>query len=163
MSVSICTFVHPFPHSDEYLQYSQSRALGGTVGLAQCGAVLNAKVNSHISSLIASGSLSSSDAQALTQAMSEGLTSLSSINSLPSNVQSAVRGAYQQGSRWSFISLIPWAALAFIVTLFLSKIPDTDRGDAYEMQVDAPSRDTQQIPKSAPAQSLQSAAAMPDV
>ena len=32
----------------------QSRALGGTVGLAQCGAVLNAKVNENITALVRS-------------------------------------------------------------------------------------------------------------
>lgn len=92
--------------------------------------------------------------------MGEGLSSLSTIDSLPPAVQTAIRDAYQQGSRWSFISLIPWAALAFIVTLFLSKIPDTDREgvqgegvqakDTHEMtqynESDPVATDTQQLP-----------------
>jgi len=100
------------------------RALGGTVGLAQCNAVLSAKVNSHIASAIRSGAISASDAGKLLQA-SGALSSLQSINSLPPDVQSLVKAAYQSGTRWAFISLIPWAALACIGTLFLSRIRET--------------------------------------
>ncbi|EKM54394.1 uncharacterized protein PHACADRAFT_258207 [Phanerochaete carnosa HHB-10118-sp] len=109
------------------------RSFGGTVGLAQCAAVLNGKVNSYIRHLIADGTISPSQAAAIAAASSTGLDSLDSINSLPPQVQSLVRDAFRQGSRFAFISLIPWCGLAFIVSLFLSRIPDGDRGlDASE-------------------------------
>ncbi|RDX55001.1 MFS general substrate transporter [Lentinus brumalis] len=104
-----------------------SRALGGTVGLAQCGAVLNAKVNSIITSMITSGSLSAADASLLANGLTSGISSLQSIDSLPPDVQTAVKNAFQQGSRWSFISLVPWAGLSVFATLFLSNIRDTDK------------------------------------
>lgn len=54
------------------------------------------------------------------------MDSLDGINSLPSDVQTVVRDAYRQGSRFAFISLIPWCGLAAIASLFLSKIHDSD-------------------------------------
>ncbi|KAI0919479.1 hypothetical protein AcV5_001532 [Taiwanofungus camphoratus] len=95
------------------------RALGGTVGLAH------------------SGVLSSSDANILSQGTGSSITSLQGINALPRELQSLVRDAYRNGTRWSFISLIPWAGLAFMTSLLLSKIEDTDRQhgeSAEEMQ-----------------------------
>ncbi len=49
------------------------------------------------------------------------------IGSLPQEVQQDVRNAFQQGTRWAIISLLPWAGVAFLLTLFLSNIRDTDR------------------------------------
>ncbi|KAI0675192.1 MFS general substrate transporter [Trametes maxima] len=104
-----------------------SRSLGGTVGLAQCGAVLNAKVNHRLLTLVSSGALSPADARLLADGLSAGLSSLQSIDALPAEVQAAVKDAFREGSRWSFISLLPWAAIAVLGTLFLSNIRDTDR------------------------------------
>ena len=97
--------------------------------------MLNSKVNSYIANLIENGTLSPSQAEAIAAASSAGLDSLSSINALPQDVQNLVRDAFRQGSRWAFISLIPWCALAFLVSLGLGKIPDGDRGVGH---VDSP-------------------------
>ncbi|KAG0700801.1 major facilitator superfamily domain-containing protein [Suillus ampliporus] len=103
------------------------RALGGTAGLAQCFTVMNAKVNSYIVGQIQSGVISSSDLDVLEALYSSGgLTSIQSLDGLPPVVQQIIRDAFRNGVRWSFISLIPWAGLAFILSLFLSKIPDPD-------------------------------------
>ncbi|KAI0819975.1 MFS general substrate transporter [Trametes gibbosa] len=104
-----------------------SRSLGGTIGLAQCGAVLNAKVTHSIRALVASGTLPPADAQALASGLSAGLSSLQGIDTLPPDVQSAVKDAFRAGSRWAFISLLPWAGLAVLGSLFLTNIRDTDR------------------------------------
>ncbi|EJF62733.1 MFS general substrate transporter [Dichomitus squalens LYAD-421 SS1] len=104
-----------------------SRALGGTVGLAQCGAVLNGKVTHSLHALAHSGMLSPSDTALLQNGLSSGISSLQSIGSLPPDVQQLVKGAFQQGTRWAFISLVPWSGLALVLTLFLSKIGDPDR------------------------------------
>ncbi|KAL7281752.1 hypothetical protein ACG7TL_005070 [Trametes sanguinea] len=114
-----------------------SRSLGGTVGLAQCGAVLNAKVNNSVLALVRSGTLDPSDAQALSQGLSAGISSLQSISSLPPDIQTAVKDAFQNGTRWSIVSLLPWAGLSFILTLFLSNIRDTDK-EARETTVVSP-------------------------
>ena len=85
--------------------------------------MLNGKVNSYIADLIRSGAISSADASAISSASSsQGLSSLSSIDALPPDVQNAVREAFRQGSRFAFVSLIPWAGLAFIASLFLTRI-----------------------------------------
>lgn len=84
-------------------------------------------MTSYLRHLVESGALSAQDAEAIAQASAQGIDSLNSINALPQNVQSLVRDAFRQGSRYAFISLIPWCALAFITSLFLSKISDSDR------------------------------------
>ncbi|CCM03054.1 uncharacterized protein FIBRA_05173 [Fibroporia radiculosa] len=110
------------------------RALGGTIGLAQCGAVLNAKVKLYLEDLITSGTISGAAAGQLSQA-SASLSSIQSINALPSELQSYVKDAFRDGTRWAFISLVPWAALAAIGTLFLSKIRDTDREPEVQEEI----------------------------
>ncbi|KAH9950575.1 MFS general substrate transporter [Amylocystis lapponica] len=116
------------------------RALGGTIGLAQCGAVLNAKVRSYLLDLASSGLISPSEASALSQAASSSAASLQSINTLPPEVQTLVRDAFRSGSRWCFISLIPWTGISVILTLFLSNIRDTDR-EAREARQDEETRE----------------------
>ncbi|THH30779.1 hypothetical protein EUX98_g3402 [Antrodiella citrinella] len=101
------------------------RSFGGTVGLAQCGAVLNAKVNTFIAGAIASGAFSNSDISSLTAATaSSSLTSLQDISGLPPNVQQLVKDAFRNALKWCFISLIPWSALAAVLTVTLSPIQD---------------------------------------
>lgn len=109
----------PFTHF-----FSQFRSLGGTVGLAQCGAVLNGKVNSYLTNLINSGGLNGVDPSTVSAASSGSLSSLQSISALPPEAQDAVREAFKIGSRWCFISLVPWSGVAVIATLFLSNIKD---------------------------------------
>ncbi|KAI0769721.1 major facilitator superfamily domain-containing protein [Trametes elegans] len=104
-----------------------SRSLGGTVGLAQCGAVLNAKVNARLLALVRAGTLPSADAGALARGLAAGLSSVQDLGALPPAAQAAVRDAFRAGSRWCFVSLIPWAALALLASLFLSDIRDSDR------------------------------------
>jgi len=98
------------------------------VGLAQCAAVMNAKVIQYLSDQIKSGALSASDEAALAAAEAAGgLDSLSSLSGFSSTAQQAIRNAFSDGVRWAFISLIPWCAVAVFVSLFLSKISDSDR------------------------------------
>ncbi|PIL36094.1 MFS general substrate transporter [Ganoderma sinense ZZ0214-1] len=104
-----------------------SRALGGTVGLAQCGAVLNGKVTSSLRALLTSGTISAQDAALLQNGLESGITSVQGISSLPPEVQQYVRNAFQEGTRWAIISLLPWASVAFFLSLFLSNIRDTDK------------------------------------
>lgn len=101
----------------------QARTFGGTVGLAQCGAVMNAKVAAYIVLAAKSGQITLSDAAHLT---SIGTTSVQNISSLPEGIQTVFREAFRSGTRWCFISLIPWCGVSFIGTLFLKKIVDTD-------------------------------------
>lgn len=124
------------------------RALGGTVGLAQCFTVMNAKVNPYIARQIQSGTISGSDLNALEALYnSGGLDSIQSLEGLPPVVQQIIRDAFRNGVRWSFISLIPWTALAVVLSLFLSKIPDPDaqRTD-HDEEIKLPEYDETRIP-----------------
>ncbi|KAI0789133.1 major facilitator superfamily domain-containing protein [Abortiporus biennis] len=108
------------------------RSLGGTVGLAQCGAILNAKVQHYISKALSSSSISPSDAQSissLTSSSSGGISSIGSISSLSPAAQSVIQNAFRQGTKWCFISLIPWVGLATLITFFLSNVKDRVRND----------------------------------
>lgn len=76
-----------------------------------------------------SGAISPEDAGALATASAHGsLSSLQSIAALPAELQGHVRDAFRDATRWCFLSLIPWCALAFAMALFLSNIPDGDQG-----------------------------------
>ena len=103
------------------------RSLGGTIGLAQLAAVLNAKVRAEISSLISSGALSLEDMRAFGE-NSKSIDSLGGINSLPPAVQQLVKAAFADGLKWAFISLIPWCGIATISVCFLSLIPKEKLG-----------------------------------
>lgn len=109
------------------------RSLGGTVGLAQCTTVMNAKVKAYFASLPPSAF---ADLQSGTTLSVEGLASLQSIDALPPSIQTLVRNAFRNGVRWSFISLIPWAGVTVFLVLFLSRIPDTDKDKVPQTQVD---------------------------
>lgn len=103
------------------------RAFGGTFGLAQCFTVMNAIVGSYITGVIESRKISGPDLATLAALRSSGgLKSIQTLDGLPNSVQIVVKEAFREAVRWSFISLIPWAGVATISSLFLSKIEDTD-------------------------------------
>ncbi|KAI9569317.1 MFS general substrate transporter [Boletus coccyginus] len=95
-----------------------------------CFTILNAKVNAYITSQLESlaNTLSPSDFDALESLLdSGGLTSLTSLDGLPSAVQSVVRDAFLDGVRWGFLSLVPWLGVGCVVSVFLSRIVDPDK------------------------------------
>ncbi|EIW74064.1 MFS general substrate transporter [Coniophora puteana RWD-64-598 SS2] len=105
------------------------RTLGGTVGLAQCFTVMDSKVKSYVFDQIQAGALSPSDLAALVSLYSSqggGLSSLTSLDGLPSDVQTIIRDAYRYGVAWSFVSLIPWAGIAAPMSFFLTSIKKKD-------------------------------------
>ncbi|OBZ65161.1 hypothetical protein A0H81_14819 [Grifola frondosa] len=52
------------------------------------------------------------NAASLATDLATWITSIQSISALPPEVQSLVPEAFRDGSRWSFISLIPWSSVA---------------------------------------------------
>lgn len=99
--------------------HSQFQGFGGTIGLAQAAAVLNSKVTQYIAARVKSGAISPADAQLLA---ASSVSSVTSIASLPSDLRIVVQDAFRDGTRWLFISLIPWAGVTIIMTLLLSRI-----------------------------------------
>ncbi|ESK97112.1 mfs multidrug transporter [Moniliophthora roreri MCA 2997] len=103
------------------------RSLGGTVGLAQCGAVLNARVKGFIVNAVLSGQTGGVNIEF---GSANSLGSLEGIGALPESIQTIIRSAFRDGVRWCFISLVPWAGVAFLLTaFFLTNIADPNRED----------------------------------
>ncbi|KAL4262088.1 Major facilitator superfamily (MFS) profile domain-containing protein [Pleurotus pulmonarius] len=112
------------------------RSFGGTIGLAQCAAVLNAKVRDYLQDAVESGAVSAEHAATLASiASSGGLSSVHEIDILPPDVQDLVRNAFRNGVRWAFVSLIPWAAVAFLLTVFLTNLRDEHADEGREVEV----------------------------
>lgn len=110
------------------------RAFGGTAGLAQCFTIMNSKVDSYILNAISNGTISGTDLAVLAGLYEGGgLSSIQSLDGLPDAVQTVIRDAFRNAVRWSFVSLIPWAALATLSSLFLSRIEDTDLNATAEI------------------------------
>jgi len=88
---------------------------------------MNAIVGSYITGVIENRKISGPDLATLVALHSSGgLKSIQTLDGLPNSVQIVVKEAFREAVRWSFISLIPWAGVATISSLFLSKIEDTD-------------------------------------
>ncbi|KAF8212355.1 major facilitator superfamily domain-containing protein [Mycena galopus ATCC 62051] len=111
------------------------RSLGGTIGLAQCAAVLSSKVTSFLTSAAESGAIPAQYIASIANA-NTNLNSLNSIDGLPEEIQALVRSAFRDGSRWAIISLIPWCAVSVLLSLGLSKIGDTDREEIPSVESD---------------------------
>ena len=87
---------------------------------------MNAYISAQLVSL--ADTLSPSDIATLTSLLdSGGLTSVTSLDGLPSAVQTVVRDAFLDGVRWSFVSLVPWLGIGCVVSVFLSRIEDSDK------------------------------------
>ncbi|KAG8948255.1 hypothetical protein FRC04_009893 [Tulasnella sp. 424] len=98
------------------------RTAGGTIGLAQLSAVLDTQVKNHITHLASSsGDLTPEQIASL-----GSLDSVQNILSLDPSVRAIVQDAFRLACRWSFISLIPWCAIAAVMCLFLKTIPKED-------------------------------------
>lgn len=98
---------------------------------------MNAYITSQIQYLVET--LSPSDLAAFTSLLnSGGLTSVTSLDGLPSAVQTVIRDAFLDGVRWSFVSLIPWLGLGCVLSVFLSRISDSDKeggsGDGNDVE-----------------------------
>ena len=61
-------------------------------------------------------------AEQVIAATRNAIGSISSIASLPPEIKSIVQSAFREGTRWAFISLLPWSIIAFISMLFISPI-----------------------------------------
>ncbi|KAG8948254.1 hypothetical protein FRC04_009892 [Tulasnella sp. 424] len=98
------------------------RTAGGTIGLARLSAVLNTQVKNHIKHLASSsGDLTPEQIASL-----GSLDSVQNILSLDPSIRAIMQDAFRLACRWSFISLIPWCAIAAVMCLFLKTISKED-------------------------------------
>lgn len=95
--------------------------------MAQCATVLSSRVAAYVISAAKSGAIPAQYVPSMAHTDND-LTSISSIDEMPEEIQSVIRDAFRDGSRWAtMIILIPWCVLAVFSSLGLRKIRDTDR------------------------------------
>jgi hypothetical protein len=100
------------------------RSFGGTIGLAQLSAVMYSRVRSYITDQVTSGNITIEQALQLSAALGSVDASSGGIYSLPQQLQDIITSAFRDGLRLAFFSLLPWLGIAFILSLFLSRIPE---------------------------------------
>ncbi|PVF97524.1 MFS general substrate transporter [Serendipita vermifera] len=113
------------------------RTAGGIIGIAQLSAVMFSRVRSYITAQVYNGRISPFDALRIASSLNsvgskphgpgggrgnEG--NRTGIFDLPENLKNVTIEAFKDGLRWAFLSLVPWLAVAFIMTLFLNKIDE---------------------------------------
>ncbi|KAH7102684.1 major facilitator superfamily domain-containing protein [Auriculariales sp. MPI-PUGE-AT-0066] len=103
------------------------QTFGGTIGIAQCAAVMNSRVRHAVTAILQSGTLSPEELRLL--ASGADTNSVQSINALPEHLRDAIRAAYNDATRWAFISLIPWTGIGALISPLLSRItvPDAEQ------------------------------------
>jgi hypothetical protein len=52
----------------------------------------------------------------------------SGIFDLPEDLRTVTTDAFKDALRWAFLSLVPWLAIAFVMSLFLNKIDEERMG-----------------------------------
>ncbi|WP_456695416.1 MDR family MFS transporter [Aeromicrobium sp. P5_D10] len=88
------------------------RTLGGTIGAALFGAVLNTRLAHHLAENLGGGNAPSVDTN-----------DVSAINGLPEPLKSQVIDAFASALHDVFISAIPIMIVAFVISLFIKEIP----------------------------------------
>lgn len=88
------------------------RTLGGTIGAALFGAVLNTRLAHHLAENLGGGKAPSVDTN-----------DVSAINGLPEPLKSQVIDAFASALHDVFISAIPIMIVAFVISLFIKEIP----------------------------------------
>ncbi|PVF97525.1 MFS general substrate transporter [Serendipita vermifera] len=113
------------------------RTAGGIIGIAQLSAVMFSRVRSYITAQVYKGRISPFDALRIASSLNsvgsrphgpgggrnnEG--NGTGIFDLPENLKNVTIEAFKDGLRWAFLSLVPWLAVAFVMSLFLNKIDE---------------------------------------
>ena len=71
---------------------------------------------------------------------------MTSLSQLPTALQTVVKNAFRNGVRWSFVSLIPWLGIGCIVSIFLSRIADSDKeGEETEVGQNKEGRNVEHV------------------
>jgi EmrB/QacA subfamily drug resistance transporter len=119
MQVLVLVVQNAVPH--EHLGTATSstqffRAIGGTVGVAAFGALLNARLGAVLTSVPAGSLPAGTDPQTL-------LSTPADILSLPSAVRGVLQSGLSEAITWVFALAVPVAAAAFVLAWLLREIP----------------------------------------
>ena len=91
-----------------------TRSLGGAIGAAALGAVLNSRLASTIADL---------DLGANAATIEDSLSNVQAITALPEPVKSTVLAAYTDAITYAFLFAVPGVVVALVVAFFLKEIP----------------------------------------
>ncbi|HUX80866.1 MAG TPA: MDR family MFS transporter [Candidatus Paceibacterota bacterium] len=112
MTLAVQNAVHPKDLGTATSTVTFFRSIGSTIGTAILGAVLIARFSTHLTERIPN----------IGNGFATGLgTSLGQIYSLPPAIAAQVLGAFAAAFQDMFLWTLPFAALAFIVSLFLKE------------------------------------------
>lgn len=91
-----------------------TRSLGGAIGAAALGAVLNSRLSSNIADL---------DLGANAASIEASLSNVQAITALPEPVKTTILTAYTDAITYAFLFAVPGVIVALIVAFFLKEIP----------------------------------------
>ena len=91
-----------------------TRSLGGAIGAAALGAVLNSRLSSTIADL---------DLGANAASIEASLSNVQAITALPEPIKTTILTAYTDAITYAFLFAVPGVVVALIVAFFLKEIP----------------------------------------
>ena len=109
-----------------------TRSLGGAVGTAAFGALLNSRLSSYLAE-----ELGGEGVPITTGNPEAAATSIQSMQSLDEPMRTIVLGAYTNAVTDLFVFAIPAVVLAFVISLFLKEIPLRSGKDVQDAPVPA--------------------------
>jgi nitrate/nitrite transporter NarK len=93
------------------------RSMGGALGTALFGAILNTRLATHLSEVIPA------DAQAQLGAATGSVNDITAIRSLPEPVKTWVLTAFTESMDDVFLIAVPFMAVAFVIALTMREKP----------------------------------------
>ena len=109
-----------------------TRSLGGAVGTAVFGAILNSRLASYIAESLGDASLPIGSGSPEMAA-----NNIQAMQQLEEPMRGIVLGAYTNALTDLFLFAVPFVAVAFVVSLFLKEIPLRSGADSQEAPVAA--------------------------
>jgi EmrB/QacA subfamily drug resistance transporter len=122
MQVMVLAVQNSVDHADLGIATSASmffRSIGGTVGIALFGAILNNRLTGNLTA-----ALGSADVRGLGEVNADNITQrLERVGDLPPDIAHLIRGAVADSIHVAFLVGVPLAVLAFLLSFRLKEIP----------------------------------------
>jgi EmrB/QacA subfamily drug resistance transporter len=106
-----------------------TRSLGGAIGTALFGAVLNTQVKTHVTDLVAAFP---NPAQLDRETIRTGISNIQAMGAIPEPERGLVLTAYTDSLTDLFLFAIPFVVVAFVIALFLREVPLRTKMDVPE-------------------------------
>ena len=108
---------------------------GGTVGISVMSAVFSNKLSGYITNAVQAASNSTSGVGSV-PVTSNSTSSVQSIQDLPPDVQVLVRGWFSDAVYWAYVSILPFLALAGVLSFFIGNVKITSQKQDVEGEID---------------------------